>query len=495
MQPSISPLPQARFTDDSQPTPADGSLTDLVQFINTLYQGQSGWLEIDIAMDPSCKTLQRVEWCYYEPGSAPTLAYALIALAHQHGNVYISGVTFTQKQRSQSYANASMILFIDDAPPREDYSLAVQTSDQSRHAYYRLDQRIPIAQRVDLQRRAAAALGADPSGADAEQLVRIPGSVNTKYDEPFAVRLCQSGTSAIYSVPTLESRWPSVLASNVVDMSLDMAEVEFWLGNMDALLEQGIPRRFCKTPDNYSRQVLDGRVKGKSRSEDRQAVATGLVIFGYPNDVAAALLIHCCDYGRSQQKGRRALLDDVVRCLQKARGTHPDQKIRPVQRNAPRPPRPLGLERPAGKGGANQALSWQGLLAFYADNVTASQLVLMSVAEVAKLLGVSKDTVKRRERELRKLGLIERGVYKGGKGGFVRLLNSESTQDGDLADDESTGGRITRRGGQNHTARGAESLRNRGICTHSPAHRDATKGAWHALFRYTPPRSQTFNEM
>jgi hypothetical protein len=63
-------------------------------------------------------------------------------------------------------------------------SAVVETSPGRHHYYWRLTEPCPPAQAEQLNHRIAYALGADKSGWDLTQLLRVPGTPNQKYRLP-----------------------------------------------------------------------------------------------------------------------------------------------------------------------------------------------------------------------------------------------------------------------------------------------------------------------
>jgi hypothetical protein len=59
----------------------------------------------------------------------------------------------------------------------------VHSSPEKYHAYWRLDSNVPPEIAEDLNKRIAQEIGADPSGFDLTQLLRVPGTVNHKYED------------------------------------------------------------------------------------------------------------------------------------------------------------------------------------------------------------------------------------------------------------------------------------------------------------------------
>lgn len=68
-------------------------------------------------------------------------------------------------------------------------SVTVESSPSHYQAYFRLSHAVRPEAGEALNRRLAHALGADPSGFDLTQLLRIPGTVNHKYESRPLVRL------------------------------------------------------------------------------------------------------------------------------------------------------------------------------------------------------------------------------------------------------------------------------------------------------------------
>jgi len=85
--------------------------------------------------------------------------------------------------------------------------ILVASSPGRYQAYVRLDRPVPPARGADLNRRLARALGADPSGWDLSQLLRVPGSVNHKYAGAPPVRLVEV-TGRAYAPAWLERVLP-----------------------------------------------------------------------------------------------------------------------------------------------------------------------------------------------------------------------------------------------------------------------------------------------
>ena len=101
-----------------------------------------------------------------------------------------------------------------DGPPlptgEHEPSCVVESSPGHYHAYWPLTDAVPPEIGERLNKRLAAAIGADASGFDLTQLLRVPGTRNYKYPDAPTVRLVQEDTG-FRSVPgELEATLPEV---------------------------------------------------------------------------------------------------------------------------------------------------------------------------------------------------------------------------------------------------------------------------------------------
>jgi RepB DNA-primase N-terminal domain len=91
-------------------------------------------------------------------------------------------------------------------------SAVVESSPGHYHGYLRLTDAIPPEIAEDLSKRFAHATGADASGADLTQLLRVPGTANHKYPERPGVRLLGIRSECEYSPRELDERLPKLEA-------------------------------------------------------------------------------------------------------------------------------------------------------------------------------------------------------------------------------------------------------------------------------------------
>jgi|GEM_PF-4148108 len=420
-----------------QTTTSSRAAAQIVQFLQFLYHDQRGYIELCyINGDPQRERMQRDSWHYYTPTNTATIAQRCAQLVATYGNVYVSSTLYRRRWRNTEVALPSRIVFVDDAPERDDYTLAIRTSEHSRHAYYLVDRPVDAPTRRELQYRAAQALAADRSGSDVEQLVRIPCSYNTKHGGRFCVHVeAQDGPS--YTIDQLRSRWPlsgpyNAPQAHDLDWSSEFrAAVNSWFDNVPLLLNRdGMPRRL--KPHTQAARILSGELRpvnrtgDKSSSEARAFVTKGLILHGYPNEEIAALLLHLCDYGASESKGISWLERDISRVIRHYRAKHPNITINPTR--ATRCHTAIAQPRPTPKSRARrdrpQRITADLLFQRLRELHDAGGMVLMSRRELAKELGISVPTLDRLERQLREQGKAERRTSSDRRRSWIALLGA-----------------------------------------------------------------------
>jgi len=77
------------------------------------------------------------------------------------------------------------------------------------HVYWRLDSTIPPEKAEELNRRLAQKVGADPSGFDLTQILRVPGTTNFKYEDRPQVRVVEISDTS-YSPRELDELLPNI---------------------------------------------------------------------------------------------------------------------------------------------------------------------------------------------------------------------------------------------------------------------------------------------
>lgn len=387
------------------------------RFLDWLYDDGCGYLEV-VAGQPRPTDPEKIDlvmktrrFLYRDPERPDLrdLAISYIAqLADQYGNVYISCRLYTraakdQNARSEAFALPSKIIFIDDAM-EEPYlrpSLTVQTSPDSRHAYYKAD--APTTK--DDARRAAKFLDGDPSGVDLTQLVRVPGTFNTKNGKRFPVVIEDVGPT--YPLDTLRARFPQVEvergSGSATIEALDWPEVEAHLSNINALL--GSARAQLIKAETQTGRILAGElltIAGDgSRSMNTFVVMYGFYLRGFADDEIAAIGFHLNrQWGVERDKGTAWCKLDVARILAKCHTKMPGVKQSPTRYHATHAAESITELRPISRARADrpQRFTWAALFTQYQER---PELCNLKRKARAAALGISTATLDRLEKELR----------------------------------------------------------------------------------------------
>lgn len=410
----------------SAPAPPDSSTevdttTAAALFFRLLYGRSEGYLElawIDGDPDDRKGSIFGRTWFAYRPERLDKLLAKVEEKSRQYGNVYVSVHLYAARRRSAPVLPGRAIV-VDDLPAGVPCSYSVPTSPSRRHGYFLLSQPAASEELRELSKRAAYAYNGDKSGWDLQQLVRVPGTYNTKarHGGRHLVTL-QLSTQRRYSAAELREAWPEVEVATGKAEPLDWPEVEHWLGNLGALIgDSGLPRRV--KPTSQTGKVLLDELEDSSLA--RYMVAKGLMLHGYPDAEIAALLWHYCDYDKAATKGTSWLKADIQRIIPKVRAERPDITPSPTRARGEARPQPIVEQKPA-KRGRKATLTPAALLQWYEGQRSCSDVIMLTVAEVAERLGVSRATVERCERTLRAEGYIERRTFNRRQTSLVALL-------------------------------------------------------------------------
>ena len=158
-----------------------------LQYFDFLFEGMTGFLSI--AHAPK-KTKQFQEKFFPWPDQR-SLIVSYIEDLVTGNNIWFSINLFRRPKRSRDYAIPTRLVWADldycnpgevTPPPQA----RIETSPQRFQAVWRLDEVIDPVKAQDLSKRIAyqyAEKGADKSGWDIEQLLRVPFTYNYKYDD------------------------------------------------------------------------------------------------------------------------------------------------------------------------------------------------------------------------------------------------------------------------------------------------------------------------
>jgi hypothetical protein len=144
------------------------------------------------------KLLACAERYFSWPDEAGSAVKCAIAESHRGRESYFCAHLLTEKRRIKENAAPLRALYVDGdgAYPREGLpqpTAIIESSPGRLQMWWRLGSEIPPEAGEDLNRRLAYAMGADKSGWDLTQLMRVPGTKNHKYPERPTVRFIGAG--------------------------------------------------------------------------------------------------------------------------------------------------------------------------------------------------------------------------------------------------------------------------------------------------------------
>lgn len=148
------------------------------------------------------RELANVEQQYYPYPDAAGFAESWLAERSERGlEVYACAHLLTAKQRTKANAADVLCLWTDGdgaavPPEMPQPTLIVESSPGRNNYYWRLCRPIPPEQAESLNKRLAAAIGADAGGYDLSQLLRVPGMTNYKYPNHPVTRLLSTTKGA-----------------------------------------------------------------------------------------------------------------------------------------------------------------------------------------------------------------------------------------------------------------------------------------------------------
>ncbi len=191
--------------------------TVIPRFWRHLFGGQSGllmvWTNIrtEDGSAPKKETIKSNVFNY--PKADKSAAEWALAKSEEGREVYFCSHLLTRSKRIKENASAVRSLWGDldgaEVPNGQLKPTAVVESSPGRyHCYWRLADEIPPKIAEDLNRRIAAVIGADPSGFDLSQLLRVPGTPNHKYADAPEVRIKYLDGSQAYSAADLDELLP-----------------------------------------------------------------------------------------------------------------------------------------------------------------------------------------------------------------------------------------------------------------------------------------------
>jgi hypothetical protein len=243
---------------------------DTLKLWRHLFGGQSGILAIWSAQRTDDREINKgsakTRYLDYPGKAEDALSYALEE-SESGREAYFCAHLLTAHRRTKENAAPALALWGEsdgaEVPMNGLGPTAVVESSPGRfHVYYRLSAAVPPELAEVLNKRLALKIGADPSGFDLTQLLRVPGTVNHKYPDAPVVRILELDGGRSYSPRELDKALPEIETKreprnrNVSDeppVALGEQALRVWRGEDPKLKEDG-------TVDRSASLVKIGRV-------------------------------------------------------------------------------------------------------------------------------------------------------------------------------------------------------------------------------------------
>ena len=169
----------------------DELLDNILKFWRHVFGGERDLLQIFTSKRGSAGTIDRATIksnFFAYPKKAEAAAKWSLEKSEEGREVYFCAHLLTDARRIKENAAAVHCLWGDldgaQVPNGELKPTAVvESSPGHYHVYWRLTDAIPADTAEQLNKRLAHKIGADPSGFDLTQLLRVPGTTNYKYEE------------------------------------------------------------------------------------------------------------------------------------------------------------------------------------------------------------------------------------------------------------------------------------------------------------------------
>lgn len=245
-----------------------GTVLDLV------WAKQRGWVSVPTRRAADDKWIERwFEW----PGDRPDIL-RWIKQANAQGDVYWSPLVYPEASRTYARECSSAWAWadVDEGDPSQGPTPTIlwETSPGRTQALYRLERRVKADLLEQVNRGIASLLGADMSGWDAGQVLRVPGTVNHKYKRKPRGKILRASKA---------THNPQDLAANAPEPP-PQPQVENAPG-----FEQALAEWQDALPPDVLDELLHGEAVKGQRSDKMIALINRLVRIGLPDEVVYAL--------------------------------------------------------------------------------------------------------------------------------------------------------------------------------------------------------------
>jgi hypothetical protein len=228
-------------------------VTEALDLWDHLFGGITGHLCITTGSRQSNGRLAKMQDWFFEWPEQKQKASQFAQRGSENLEVFFVASLLTTRKRTKDCAGPIAALFVDgdgagEAVPEflPQPTATVESSPGKRHWYWKLDQAIAPEEAEQLNKRLAYALGADKSGYDATQLLRVPGTRNHKYSGNPRVLLldieeydCWPVSQLEEFIPALPALKPPIISDNDPPVFLSAEALEIWQGEKPQLKDGG----------------------------------------------------------------------------------------------------------------------------------------------------------------------------------------------------------------------------------------------------------------
>jgi hypothetical protein len=223
-----------------------------------IFGGQRGYLCLFSGHRTEGDELENTESRYFMfPNQAEEAARYAAEESATGREAYFCAHLLRARRRVKENAEAIATLWCEldgaEVPNGQLKPTAVVESSPGRyHVYWRLTNAVSPEAAEQLNRRLARQVGADTSGFDLTQLLRVPGTVNHKYPDQPVVRLLNIEPERAYAPAELEKLLPQLSrngyrayrdSTGQPPVVLDAERMKVWCGEKPKLKADGLTVR------------------------------------------------------------------------------------------------------------------------------------------------------------------------------------------------------------------------------------------------------------
>jgi len=236
------------------------------------------------------KTREYKEAFFRYPHKAEDAAKFAIEKSDEGLDTYYCAHLLTQPSRVKENAAPLKAAYSDGdgaqpPPDKPQPTCIVESSEGKHHYYWVFDSAIDPEQAEQISKGITDNIGADPSGYDLSQLLRVPETKNYKYNHPHDVTLVKLGTEkyapdellAAYPPPEANGHYTRPDTSDEPPVDLDQWQMPWWTGEEYKTKENGEVNR-STTLLMIGRQLYDA---GANRQVILEALAERDAALGY----------------------------------------------------------------------------------------------------------------------------------------------------------------------------------------------------------------------